>query len=99
MGGTLAPLGGQNFLEALAAGAQPCLGPHIDNFAWAKEAALEFCTFINTPQELAQALSAKVKSGNNSRAEVTAKFAQYVRKNSGGAARAAKFLQSLLVEP
>lgn len=96
VGGTLAPLGGQNFLEALAEGAQPCLGPHIDNFAWAKEAALEFCTFVNTPQELARALAAKLAGNHESRAEVKANFAEYVQKNSGGAAQAAKLLQRLL---
>lgn len=34
VGGSLAPLGGQNFLEALAAGRTPCCGPHLENFAW-----------------------------------------------------------------
>ena len=35
VGGSLARLGGQNFLEPLAAGVIPCVGPHLDNFAWA----------------------------------------------------------------
>jgi 3-deoxy-D-manno-octulosonic-acid transferase len=35
VGGGLAPLGGQNFLEALSAGLAPYTGPHIGNFAWA----------------------------------------------------------------
>ncbi len=38
VGGSLAPLGGQNFLEPLAAGRIPCTGPYLDNFAWALEA-------------------------------------------------------------
>jgi 3-deoxy-D-manno-octulosonic-acid transferase len=33
-GGSLTPLGGQNFLEPLAAGIVPCIGPHWDNFFW-----------------------------------------------------------------
>ena len=37
VGGSLAPLGGQNFLEPLALGKIPCCGPHLDNFAWALE--------------------------------------------------------------
>ena len=37
VGGSLAPLGGQNFLEPLALGRIPCCGPHLDNFAWALE--------------------------------------------------------------
>lgn len=38
VGGSLAPLGGQNFLEPLAAGVVPCVGPHLANFAWALDA-------------------------------------------------------------
>ncbi len=34
VGGSLAPLGGQNFLEALACGLTPVIGPHWKNFAW-----------------------------------------------------------------
>jgi 3-deoxy-D-manno-octulosonic-acid transferase len=34
VGGSLAPLGGQNFLEAAVAGVVPVIGPYWDNFAW-----------------------------------------------------------------
>ncbi len=34
VGGSLAPLGGQNFLEALVCGVIPIIGPSWDNFAW-----------------------------------------------------------------
>jgi 3-deoxy-D-manno-octulosonic-acid transferase len=34
VGGSLAPLGGQNFLEPLVAGIQPVIGPYWDNFTW-----------------------------------------------------------------
>ncbi|MDD4952477.1 MAG: glycosyltransferase N-terminal domain-containing protein [Desulfovibrionaceae bacterium] len=34
VGGSLAPLGGQNFLEPLACGVVPVIGPHWSNFAW-----------------------------------------------------------------
>ena len=34
VGGSLAPLGGQNFLEALNGGVRPVIGPHWTNFAW-----------------------------------------------------------------
>ena len=37
VGGSLAPLGGQNFLEPLALGRVPCCGPYLSNFAWALE--------------------------------------------------------------
>ncbi len=35
VGGSLAPLGGQNILEPLALGRIPCTGPHLENFTWA----------------------------------------------------------------
>ena len=34
VGGSLAPLGGQNFLETLACGVIPVIGPSWENFAW-----------------------------------------------------------------
>ena len=34
VGGSLAPLGGQNFLEPLTCGIAPVIGPHWDNFKW-----------------------------------------------------------------
>jgi 3-deoxy-D-manno-octulosonic-acid transferase len=41
MGGSFAPLGGQNLIEALAAGAPVVLGPSMFNFAEATRLALE----------------------------------------------------------
>jgi 3-deoxy-D-manno-octulosonic-acid transferase len=41
IGGSFAPLGGQNLIEALAAGAPVVLGPHMYNFAQATELALQ----------------------------------------------------------
>ena len=34
VGGSLAPLGGQNFLEAVTCGVIPVIGPSWENFAW-----------------------------------------------------------------
>ena len=34
VGGSLKPLGGQNFLEPLSAGVVPVIGPHWSNFSW-----------------------------------------------------------------
>jgi 3-deoxy-D-manno-octulosonic-acid transferase len=41
IGGSFAPLGGQNLIEALAAGAPAIVGPHMYNFAEATELALQ----------------------------------------------------------
>lgn len=37
VGGSLAPLGGQNFLEPAAQGLAPLVGPYTDNFSWIGE--------------------------------------------------------------
>lgn len=34
VGGSLAPVGGQNFLEPISCGIRPVIGPHWTNFAW-----------------------------------------------------------------
>jgi 3-deoxy-D-manno-octulosonic-acid transferase len=36
IGGSLAPHGGQNILEAAAWGRVPIYGPHLENFLWAQ---------------------------------------------------------------
>jgi 3-deoxy-D-manno-octulosonic-acid transferase len=41
VGGSLARLGGQNFLEPLAQGVSPCVGPHTRNFDWVGEEIFE----------------------------------------------------------
>ncbi|HZE60359.1 MAG TPA: 3-deoxy-D-manno-octulosonic acid transferase [Burkholderiales bacterium] len=41
IGGSFAPLGGQNLIEALAAGAAVIVGPHMYNFAEATELAIQ----------------------------------------------------------
>ena len=41
IGGSLAPLGGQNFLEALVNGVLPVIGPSWENFAWVGSGIIE----------------------------------------------------------
>lgn len=41
IGGSLAPLGGQNFLEALACGVIPVIGPSWSNFTWVGQGIVE----------------------------------------------------------
>ena len=59
VGGSLAPLGGQNVLEPLAAGVVPVCGPSLYNFAWATQGLPEagLLTIVQDAAEAAQALT------------------------------------------
>lgn len=59
VGGSLMPLGGQNFLEPLAKGLVPCVGPYLSNFAWVDTESLveaDLLHIVRTDSELAEAL-------------------------------------------
>ena len=64
VGGSLAPLGGQNFLEAAAQGVIPLVGPHIDNFLWAgKELFAEgLAVMLSGASELGPALEQRLQA-------------------------------------
>ncbi|MDR2668982.1 MAG: 3-deoxy-D-manno-octulosonic acid transferase [Desulfovibrio sp.] len=60
VGGSLAPLGGQNFLEAAGAGVPTLVGPHLDNFCWVGEDVFDtgLVKRVKDAGELREALSA-----------------------------------------
>ena len=62
VGGSMAPLGGQNFLEPLAQGIIPFVGPHIDNFLWAGEELFdeELTVMVSNPAELRSAIESEL---------------------------------------
>ena len=64
VGGSLVPLGGQNFLEASAQGVIPLVGPHIDNFLWAgKELFAEgLAVMLPEASELGPALEQRLQT-------------------------------------
>ena len=87
VGGSLAPLGGQNFLEALSQGVAPVLGPSWDNFAWAADfvAPAGQAAVAANAAEVAQYL-ARQASAPRDRAAVRESFYTAVRSRQGGAA-------------
>ncbi|MDR2727309.1 MAG: 3-deoxy-D-manno-octulosonic acid transferase [Deltaproteobacteria bacterium] len=95
VGGSLAPLGGQNFLEALAAGTTPFVGPHLGNFAWALvgEAAgltdLGLLTVTPDAPALCAGLRAAIARGPLTQADRSAtrcRFADWLAPRQGGTA-------------
>ncbi|WP_459855989.1 3-deoxy-D-manno-octulosonic acid transferase [Humidesulfovibrio idahonensis] len=85
LGGSLADLGGQNFLEPLAHGLVPVIGPSWSNFAWVGEEI--FSTGIVRQeadwQGVLTALSA-LAAAPADRAEVRAKAEVYAMSRQGG---------------
>lgn len=105
VGGSLAPLGGQNFLEALSAGRIPCVGPHLTNFAWALDhvptlalsslaqaGLLRVCSdSASLPAVLGRAYRQAPDPGT-----VRARFLAWLRPRLGGARRCAALVDEVL---
>jgi 3-deoxy-D-manno-octulosonic-acid transferase len=112
VGGSLAPLGGQNFLEALAAGTEPFVGPHLDNFAWAlgdektglEQSSLEQADLLRVVPDaraLAKRLGAAVAHGPLTEKDRTAtreRFAAWLSPRQGGTAAQVEVILEMLGE-
>jgi 3-deoxy-D-manno-octulosonic-acid transferase len=83
VGGSLAPCGGQNFLEPLSQGIVPCMGPFRDNFNWVGNEilSLNLLCQVQNEQELYQSLT---KPASASRQKVLIEFTRYVNSRKGG---------------
>lgn len=95
VGGSLAPLGGQNFLEALPHGLSPCIGPSWSNFYWAgeevfkvNEAGLSLARLCPDAQAVQAALLRDITLGaaqrSDERIKVKDLFREYLAKRQGG---------------
>lgn len=85
VGGSLAPVGGQNFLEPLAGGLVPVIGPHWDNFAWVGEEILQAGLVRRMPDTasvLAELL--RLLAVPPDREAIRARFQAYVAERRGG---------------
>jgi 3-deoxy-D-manno-octulosonic-acid transferase len=89
VGGSLAPLGGQNFLEPLAQGVRPVIGPSWSNFYWVGEDLITqgLVTIVATADELANELGS---SAPMSRENVRAATDEYIASKQGGTAMVAQ---------
>ncbi|MUM76208.1 3-deoxy-D-manno-octulosonic acid transferase [Pseudodesulfovibrio sp. F-1] len=86
VGGSLVPLGGQNFLEPITRGVVPVTGPHWSNFAWVGreifDSGLAVCA-----ADGAEALNALLRLLDDppSRDHVSARGTAYIKDRRGGA--------------
>lgn len=97
VGGTLAALGGQNFLEPLSSGVIPCIGPDFRNFAWAGDElfAAGLVRVVPDAASLAPALLEQL-AAPVSKANVQKRFAAYLTPRRGGSKQAADLVLDLL---
>ena len=99
IGGSFAPLGGQNLIEALAAGAPVIVGPHMYNFAEATRLALEAGAALQVADAAAamtQAASLLADEGARRRMSEAGK--SLCAAHRGATARHLKVCSSLLVD-
>lgn len=97
VGGSLKPLGGQNFIEPALAGAQTIIGPHYDDFNWVGR---EFFSkgIVSLKNDRHQVVSAMIFSLDNpvSRTSLVSQCKAYISIRQGGTLQACKeILKSL----
>ncbi len=97
VGGSLAPLGGQNFLEALVNGVRPVIGPHWENFAWVGP-EVQSRGLVRVAADWKQAADLLIADvlGPPPGIEARKRVADFIRSRRGGAAQACVHIRSLL---
>ncbi|MDR2825280.1 MAG: 3-deoxy-D-manno-octulosonic acid transferase [Deltaproteobacteria bacterium] len=100
VGGSLAPLGGQNFLEPIACGVCPCIGPYWNNFHWVGQEIFDLglVTQVQDAQELVRFLLHSAQK-HRPKSEVAQSFRQYLNPRLGGTKLAADTIFGLLAKP
>lgn len=97
VGGSLAPLGGQNFMEPLAAGVVPVIGSSWKNFNWVGQGIIDTNLLVvrQTGHDVAKALNDMLRE-HLPKNEVKARFGAYIAQNLGGAQIVCDRLKKLL---
>ena len=97
VGGSLAPLGGQNFLEALVSGVIPIIGPWWDNFAWVGQEIIE-SGLLRVAGDWKQVVELLLKDLANppSRKDVINAALQFIEARRGGTEEACRRIVACL---
>ncbi|MCK4485497.1 MAG: 3-deoxy-D-manno-octulosonic acid transferase [Desulfobacterales bacterium] len=97
VGGSLAPLGGQNFLEALLCGVIPVIGRYWESFSWVGREIVEqglLCE-VSDWKETADTLAREIEQPPD-RKKVQEAALKYVKTRQGGTARACGLITEYL---
>lgn len=97
VGGSLAPLGGQNFLEPLTCGVTPVTGPHWKNFAWVGKDIFESGLAVEAKDwQAAQNALMSILDKTPARRSVTKLAKEYIANHKGGAKAVCKQVADFL---
>ena len=95
LGGSFAPLGGQNLIEAAACGCPVVMGPHTFNFAEAAYLALQAGAAVRVPDLPAGVACAAALINGADRSEWSVRASSFVAGHRGAAKRMANAIQQL----
>ncbi|MBW6520724.1 MAG: hypothetical protein K0A99_06885 [Desulfoarculaceae bacterium] len=97
VGGSLAPLGGQNFLEPLTCGIRPVIGPHWDQFLWVGQEIIDQHLVLQAEnwQEAAELLL-HTAALPLQRQQTRQKIMAYVKNRRGGTEKTCTEINNLL---
>ena len=97
VGGTLRPLGGQNFLEPLTHGVRPVIGPFWENFAWVGSEIVQqgLVRVAAHWKEVVKFLDEELTEPDT-REEVLDAALRYMQGRQGGTARACRLITKFL---
>jgi 3-deoxy-D-manno-octulosonic-acid transferase len=97
VGGSLAPLGGQNFLEALVCGIRPVIGPSWENFIWVGTEIMD-CGLLQVAGSWQEAAALLLKDMESPapRDEIINQSLEYIKERQGGAEKACRAIAALI---
>jgi 3-deoxy-D-manno-octulosonic-acid transferase len=97
VGGSLEPLGGQNFIEPVACGTATVTGPYLNSFKWVDDEIFK-SKLVFKAQNTQQVGEFMVKKLNNppDKKELKKKGVEYIKSNQGGTAMAVKIINDSL---
>ncbi len=97
VGGSLAPLGGQNFIEAFMNGVVPITGPSVSNFLWAgKEVFEEGLVLKGNNREEVLNLITDVLHNPTNKVLTQQKAENYIKGKQGGSRKTCQHIVDLL---
>ncbi len=98
VGGSLAPVGGQNFIEAFMNGVIPVTGPHITNFLWAGQEVFDegLVKMGNNKEEVVHLLLETLKQPLKNDI-IQEKADGYIAAKQGGSMETCRFINDMLV--